>query len=81
MRYLIPVSKHQIVYKSPGGQEGLLIQGKVYSPPNFTIISSQTLTELDDGLYYLDADFSVEGDYIVNINGSVETYRISRSFR
>lgn len=81
MIQLTPTSTYPVVYRAPNGEEGLTIVGKVYTPPNFTAVISETLTELEDGLYYLVVNFSAEGIYIVHIEEEVETYKISKSFR
>lgn len=77
MNVLVPTSDYKVVYKAPFAQEGLAIHAYVYSPPLFTKGPMMVLSEIGDGFYTLMVDFSVEGTYIVVIDGKAEVFRVA----
>lgn len=80
MRYTLPTSEYVVTYRAQDREEDLTIQARVYAPPNFSKIE-YPMIELEDGLYYVVLNFTVEGNYIVDILDFTETYKVSRSFR
>lgn len=76
MDVLRPVSAYKVMYKATHSQTGLIIQGCVYYPPDFLKGPNELFTEVGDGLYFLEVDFSVEGTYAVNIGGKFQVYRV-----
>ncbi|MFH1409106.1 MAG: hypothetical protein ABIH34_04320 [Nanoarchaeota archaeon] len=56
------IATHRIIYKSANFVAGLTVTAYIWSP---SLVKSalQTLTEVSDGLYYLDYAFAAEGTY------------------
>ena len=62
MSTLYGTGSHRIVYKAEGFATGKTVTAYLWSP---TLVKSalQTLTEVSDGLYYLDYTFAATGTY------------------
>jgi len=57
------VGTHRIIYKAAGFTTGLTVTAYIWDP-SLTKSSLQALTEISDGLYYLDYNFTTTGTFL-----------------
>jgi len=76
MNVLTPTSNYQILFRDVTYRTGLSLNAYVYSSPSFVKTGPHALTEIADGYYYFEQDFTTEGTYIVKIATETEVYRV-----
>ena len=60
---LYEVGTHRIVYKAEAFATGITVTAYIWNP-SLTKSALQTFTEVEEGLYYLDYNFTVVGTYM-----------------
>ncbi len=76
MNVLTPTADYKVIYKDIHDTEGLSLIGYIYSPPSFIKTGPFLLSEIGDGYYYLEVDFTILGTYIIKIENETEAYRV-----
>jgi len=81
MAEIFKVGINRLVYQSSDFTEGLIVKASIYGPTAIDWISGNQLTEINQGIYYLDYNFTIAGTYIVKFaeNGdamTTSTYRV-----
>ena len=62
MAELFETGTNRIIYRSESFVEGLTVTAYIWNP-SLVKSSLQTFTEIEEGLFYLDYDFTVSGTY------------------
>ena len=79
MLSLFGTGAHRVIYKGSGFQTGLTVTAYVWSP---AVVKSaqQNLTEISDGVYYLDFTFSAAGVWFIVFSegGTKSTFLTAR---